>query len=268
MDFLDNSALLITGCVFPDNKQRFLVLTDHKERYRQYIDSIKFYILNSDFKNIIFCDNSKCMYDKTSKLYELAEKNGKKFEWISFEGDSQKVVTVGKGYGEGEIIEYAINNSILLKTVASFAKVTGRLKISNIRKITQNVQCKKNYFNLDIYRAKGIDTRFYVCDIEFYNKYLMHAYKEASELKKDRVLEDVFYLILIANKKWKNLPDYPLFLGVSGGNGRDYTNESKIKLFVFSLLCRIGLFNSIFKLYRATIFRAIKKLQHICKTKH
>lgn len=52
----------------------------------------------------------------------------------------------GKGYGEGEIIEYGLKYSELLRGAAYFCKLTGRLKVENINRFTKLAKMDKSYF--------------------------------------------------------------------------------------------------------------------------
>lgn len=175
-----------------------------------------------------FCDNSAYIYDSVQDLIDNAEKQNKSFEWISFQGNSEKIVEHGKGYGEGEIIAYALSHSESVKNAKSIAKVTGRLKIDNIGKVVSGVKTGLNYFNRDICRGHGIDTRFYLCDKNYYCQHLLDLYTQTCELPgKELVLEDLFYRVLKKVKNYRPLLAFPAFKGISGGNGRDYSKISK-----------------------------------------
>lgn len=254
-------VLLITGCIKPDINQRFLLLSDINERYKQYIDSAEYYILNSPFKKIVYCDNSNVQYDINSGLKEKAQKLNKEFQWIQFQGNNKKVVIHGKGYGEGEIIDYALSHCTIIKNCSSFAKVTGRLCIKNIKQIMKQVSAERSYFNLDIYRAKGIDTRFYICQKDFYIKHLRYLYMSATEQEKDNTIEDVFYKALRKIHGWSALPLYPRFSGKSGGNGRNYDNEPELKLKFFDIMCKMKCFNLLYGFYKRTLFRVVYKIK-------
>lgn len=251
-------CLIISGCIAPVS-QKYLVLTDKDLRLKQYLNSIEYYIKKSPFKNIIFCDNSNYAYNDKYLLYEQAHKMGKKFEWISFQGNNQAVLKYGKGYGEGEIIEYVLKNSMLIKSCNWFAKITGRLLIKNINPIIENINLNsdKIFMNVDIYRKKGMDTRFYVINKYTYQKYYQNLYKTINDnLNPPIALEDVFYLQSHRNNNiLHNLPLYPRFVGKSGGNGRDYTKESKNRMFIFDILCKCKLFNKIIPFYRKISYR-------------
>lgn len=245
----DEVVLIISGCIRPNLKQRFLVLKDEEERLQQYVASIRFYITASPFSKILFCDNSNYQYPQVDELMKLAQEGGKTFEWLTFQGDAEKILVHGKGYGEGEIIRYALEHSKLAANARAFAKVTGRLTISNIFKVVKHTRSNMNYFNRDIYRGHSKDTRFYLCDIDFYKKNLMDAYLETCEIPgKECAIEDIFYTRLRSEKSCRNLMAFPSFQGCSGGNGKDYSKMPKARILLYSVLCRINIFDSYYLL--------------------
>ena len=204
-----------------------------------------FYIEFSPFTKIVFCDNGAYSYRNQGELIEYAKSKDKIFEWISFQGDVDKTKERGKGYGEGEIIQYALENSTVAQKAISIAKVTGRLKIENISETVKKVKRQKNYFNRDIYRGHGIDTRFFLCDKEFYCANLMRLYIQVREDNSfTNAIEDIYYRTLIkSRRKIRTLKAYPAFKGISGGNGRNYSDISNVTIKLYSLLCRVRIFN-------------------------
>ena len=240
----EDFCLLITGCINPTSNQKYLILTDPEERLRQYVDSILYYFEASPFSKIVFCENSNYKTDKRSELLSIAQRYNIRFEWISFEGDKNLVEKYQKGAGEDEIIDHALADSKILKDTKSFVKVTGRLKLLNIGKLLKDVSLGKNYFLRDVYRPHmhGVDTRFYVCDISYYNSKLRNCYKCGKVNK--LVLEDLYYMIL--NGDYCVLNSFFRIEGVSGGNGRDYSKEPYILLKFFDVLCYLKIFNKFF----------------------
>ena len=107
------AVLLITSSIVPQEK-RFLILKEPKQRLSQYLDSLRFYIVHTNLNNIVLCDNSGFNFP-VDEMTALAKEYGKKLEIIQFVGDKKKIIENGKGYGEGEIIEYALHHSLLLK---------------------------------------------------------------------------------------------------------------------------------------------------------
>lgn len=241
-------SLLITGCISPIRIQKNLYLKDINERESQYIDSIKYYICNTEIKQIVFCENSNFKSNHIEELYILAKQHNKIFEWIAFEGNALKVQENGKGYGEGEIIKYALENSKILNKTEYFFKVTGRLKVINIDTIYKKISTY-SAFNFDIYRSKAFDTRFYFVDKKFYIKYLEDLYLFVTENENHVVaLEDIFYEKL-SNQRTKCLPRYPRIEGISGGNGIDYCKTSNRSFCFYNILCFLRVFNIFYPLY-------------------
>ena len=76
---------------------------------------------------MVFCNNSgKDISD------ELNENSGR-IEFLSFYGNDYEK-SLGKGYGEARIIEYALQNSSFIKNAKTIIKITGKLKVLNIQK--------------------------------------------------------------------------------------------------------------------------------------
>lgn len=215
-------VLLITGCINPDQNVPVLTIKDSHVRLKQYIESIEYYIACSPFENIVFCDNS-CAPEITG-LADLANKYNKRFEWLSFQGDRNRVVTQGKGYGEGEIINYAIQNSLLMRRSRYMCKITGRLIIKNIGALTKFIDETQIYFqpNKTDDGRKYINTRIYMMPIKIYLQYFKDAYIKVDD-RKGVYLENTFGMMVSSNNlKYKRFVMYPDYIGVSGSTGSNY----------------------------------------------
>lgn len=238
----ENVVLIITGCINPNTNQRYLVLKDVNARLRQYVDCILFFLNSSPFKLIVFCDNSGYRYSHKDQIFDTAISCGKKFEWLSFKGNSDLVVKYStKGIGEDEIMNYVFSNSSLITTAKTFVKITGRLVVNNVSELLAQAQYKKNYFYRNIYTDNffEIDTRFYVMDIDFYKKNVRNCYSRIKDY--DMSMELVYSKLIKHN--YSLLPKYPRITGCSGGVGTDYGKESILKLLIFDALCVMKLFN-------------------------
>ena len=130
-------AILLTGCINP-NGMSFTQLTDVDERKEQYIIAIKYYLKETNCQ-VVFCENSNT--DLSPIFQNNCNKN--RLEIITFDGNKDK--QKGKGYGEAEIIEYAIQNSSVLINSDTIIKITGRLIINNIPSIVKSIKDKKNF---------------------------------------------------------------------------------------------------------------------------
>ena len=132
----NNIAILLTGTITP-NGMGNTVLQDPTLREKQYIDAIEYYLNGTDLK-IVFCENSeKNIFHKIN-----SEKKTTQLECITFDGNNYDK-NRGKGYGEAAIIKYALENSEFLNSADYLFKITGRVKIKNIKKLI-----KKRYTDI------------------------------------------------------------------------------------------------------------------------
>ncbi len=217
MDLTKDTCLVITGCVSPNANVPYLALKDKDKRRRQYIDSIEYYIKESEFEKIIFCDNSGA--EAEEGLFELASVYSKKFEWLYYVGDSDNTMKYGKGFSEGEIVRYVLDNSKLMASCSKFIKITGRLKVVNINSFKKLSRKNRSYFEL---RGSILDSRCYLARKEDYNRYLLEAYKEVDD-NKGRYLEIVYNeIVKSTDKVFYPLPFALNIVGESGSSGAKY----------------------------------------------
>jgi len=226
-------VLLLTGAIdirnfnIPSTK-----ITDCKERLDQYLDSIDYALTHyQSISDLVFCENTNFNFDY-SYLHEKAVQYGKKLEILSFKGDYIRIQQNGKGYGEGEIIAYALNNSKLLSKSESFFKLTGRLVVKNMDQIITSSPLSSYfiYHPKNIYKVSKdhIETFFYKSEKKLYLNLLMNAYKEVDELR-FQYLEHIFYerLYPIKLKSFKLRPEIS---GLSGTAGDNYGSGNKNKM--------------------------------------
>ena len=218
----DNYILLITGCASPNPNVPHLKVKERAEREKQYYESIKYYITSTPIKNIIYCDNS--LAQKSYEIARLAKKNNKEFEWLAFEGNQKKVIEQGKGYGEGEIIYYAITHSRIIKEDSYLIKVTGRLIVKNLSFILKFTNPRQIYFH-PIKTVDGriyINTRLYMMPVVIYRSYFVDAYKQVDD-RNLFFLEHAFGSAVKDNSiKFNCFITAPIYEGISGSKGNVY----------------------------------------------
>jgi hypothetical protein len=217
---IDLPPILLTSSVFVSAPFTKLVNTD--DRLQLTIKSIKMWLVVSHKIKIVICDGSGYDFnDIVSRDFPNAC-----IECLSFENDRHLVSIYGKGYGEGEIIKYAIEHSLILKEEKSFAKCTAKLWLNNyfdyLKKWNGYLLCDCNFINLkDLrnIRIDSVDTRFYIVDKEFYIDALMNAYKNVRD--GDGYYLEHAYMDAVLDKKIKNfISTVPLNMsGVSGSSG-------------------------------------------------
>lgn len=219
------SVLIITSTV--NVNSCLTVLIDPEVRLKQYIDSVLFYLQSKRINKIIMCDNSLFDYSQIKVINDQAVLSGKKIEFLNFEGDLNKIQEFGKGYGEGEILQYVFKNSILIREDEyCFLKVTGRLKLSNVDSILNYFQPEENYFQpaiLNLFaKSFKVDTRFYQLSKATFISFFMDSYKLVND-KNGFFLEHVYFKKLNEKKvKYKPFNQLPFFIGISGSTGITY----------------------------------------------
>ncbi|MCK9156260.1 MAG: hypothetical protein M0P12_09120 [Paludibacteraceae bacterium] len=119
-------VLLLTACISPKGMS-YTVLQDPVQRKNQYESMIDYYLETTSYK-IVFCNNSG------DDINEWGKKNPKRLEVLSFAGNEYDK-SLGKGYGELNIIRYAFEHSDFIKKCVFVIKITGRLKVQNLQKL-------------------------------------------------------------------------------------------------------------------------------------
>lgn len=240
--------LLLTGCITP-NGMTMTVLSNQEERKKQYINAIRFYLSNTNYQ-IVFSENSGT--DISHFFYDAIESG--KMEYLTFQGNKNK--ERGKGYGECEIIEYAIKHSRLIQSSKDqrIIKITGRLIVQNISSITKCHQLlfsKRTVFCAINSDLSFPDSRFIIAPISFYIIFL-HS-KEKINDSKGYYFEHALCDTL---KKEKAFPYSPFLLlpkikGISGSTGETYTPKTiSISFTIKYAKYAISLLRRFKKLYR------------------
>lgn len=232
--------LIITGCIEVNGGVPYVTINETNERLEAYNETIRWAIMDTAFDKIVFCENSNYSLDKRY-INELLKTTKKEFEYLTFKGNVLEVIKHGKGYGEGEIISYALNNSVLLQGQEYFYKLTGRLTISNVSSLVRNNG--KNLFMVKK-TINEVDTRFYGIKKKDFTDYLLNSYKKVFD-ESEYFLERVYYDDLKNNKiKYRSFYKRPLFNGVSGSTGRIYADKRKKNEFINDYLYFTNVANS------------------------
>ena len=217
---------IMTGTISPGAIST-LLLREVEERLNQYADSLEYLIKSKAFTKIIFCENSNYGVEKLNILRETAKNEGVFLELLSFQGDSRQVGLHGKGYGEGEIMDYIFDHSRLIKEENFFVKITGRMKIDNIKNIVSCLKTDRIYFNVPNNTRRDIyDTRLYAMGTEIYCNHFRKEYVNVWD-DKGIYLEHIYAAVVRDMKlKVRNFPRYPRIRGVSGSTGIIYEYTS------------------------------------------
>ena len=239
------TVILLTGCINP-NGMPFTHLNDVSERQKQYVDAIHYYISNTDCE-IVFCENSN------TDISPLFENKQERLEILTFSGNQNK--QRGKGYGEAEIIDYALQHSSFIQDNCIIIKITGRLIINNIRQII-NSQTSKHDFVTCLFHSdlKFADSRIFCGTVPFYKEFLIN--KEKMNDGKGVFFEHVLAsAVLESSFRFIPFVQEPLITGISGTTGESYqeTTPNKKK----TVLYKAYSWMQLMQVYKASTHRKL-----------
>ena len=224
--------LLLTSSIIAHDNGVKLKNTD--ARLEHTVEGIAHWLKLDPSLSIVICDGSD--YDLQNQLTK--EFPNTLIECLHFENDQELVRAFGRGYGEGEIIRYALQNSKLINESGNFMKCSSKLWVEKFRACSAywngEFLCKGVFSNVFTILKKTkfdyIDTRFYFCSKSFYEKYLLEVHRSINA-EAGRSLEECFHeAICTARMEKFLLPVAPVIQGVGGGTGAYYRNPLKRKL--------------------------------------
>lgn len=231
-------TLVVTSALNPVTDAPKVSVVEPQVRLSQLCCSLLSWAKESAIQKVVLCDNSSPEYD-FRYFQQIFEDSNKSFEVLSFQGDRSKVAAKGKGYGEGEIMRYALEHSQLLVQSQSFYKVTGRVYISNFSRLHQMHRRQRRVFDNPIpalrryakryaislqddsrHKIGRVNTVFYKCNKQFFLDRLLTR----NDLVNDRdrfTLEHAYFEPLI-RYGFSTFETRPSIVGVSGTTGRFY----------------------------------------------
>jgi hypothetical protein len=214
--------LLLTSSLIPTDLSGNL--NDPSMRMMHTIESISEWLRIDPHIQIVICDGSGFDFSETVKV-NFPDAN---IECIFFNNDIEQIKRHGKGYGEGEIIRYAIEHSRLMNESEVFIKCTAKLWVANFNQCllqwNQQFICGAYFANVFSYKKtvlQFIDTRFYITRKDFYLQHFSTVHIQLGNTGQS--IEDAF-LDVIQNKKIKHIlfRAPPVICGVGGGSGKYY----------------------------------------------
>ncbi|MDA1184525.1 MAG: hypothetical protein O2930_07775 [Acidobacteria bacterium] len=161
-----------------------LVVRDEGTRIQQYMCALVAWGGTRRVRRIIFGENSHTRFD-FSRIVGYLEAAGKEVELLIFDGNEGSP-RFGKGFGEGEILERVYRHSKLLRQTDAFYKVTGRLFVRNFDAVSDATQSQHAFRRK--YGKPGnpskIDTTFFKCGLDLFERRLLDAYREIDDAKR------------------------------------------------------------------------------------
>lgn len=209
-----------------------VVLKDPGERLKFTLESIDHWLKLSPKIRLVICDGSNYDFTDVLKNHHPLEMASPRIECLHFMNDASLVSTYGKGYGEGEIIRYALENSVMLKNEESFCKCTGKLWVKNffdcLSEWNGRFLCQAYFSHVFSFKKTQwayVDTRFYIANKALYEQYFSRVHLQVSG-KHHLSIEDIFKKTLIDHQLTGSLfRCHPLVTGVGGASGKYYKDN-------------------------------------------
>lgn len=203
-------------------------LQDSGQRTAYALESIQRWRQLAPENPLVLCDGSDFDFSPIVKTLD----NNNSIECLRFQNNIARVQSQGRGYGEGEIVRFAVKNSSFINARGYFAKCTSKLWIDNF------AQCVSKWNNAMLVKGvfsnafspilptqfSYIDTRFYVTEVGNYTSHFLLAH-ESIDASTGHGLEECFrdiFLSIGCPPRLMGVP--PVICGVGGGTGQYYKN--------------------------------------------
>lgn len=211
-----------------------VALSNTDERIRLTLASIEQWLKITQPLRMVICDGSNFDFSIiVAKRFPKAE-----IECLHFDNNQNLVKLHGRGYGEGEIVRYALAHSKFIAKAECFAKCSSKLWVENFIECLSTwngrLLCKGVFMDVFSFCKKTkfsyIDTRFYIASSKTYKKYFEDAHLQINK-NLGRGLEECFLDVFLRNNLVNSLFVIPpVICGVGGGTGVYYKNSLKRKL--------------------------------------
>ena len=208
-------------------------LKDPQIRLRQYSSAIIYFIEKSDFKDIVFVENSN--YEFETYPYEyLARLYGKRFEFLRRVNPQTEALSYkGKSFGEADLIDFAMKNSKLILDHDVIYKITGRCTLLNDASILYSISSENEFLVSN--RRKWLYTYFFKIKKEDYFS-LFSPLRDEMDDSTQHNIERLWYKAVQDNHiKYTSFYKMPRVHGVYGNsNGKTY-DKSKLDYLIQDL---------------------------------
>lgn len=196
-------------------------LNNIEERKKQYVNAIRHYLTTTNYP-VVFTENSDT--DISPLFHDYIQ--SKRLEYLTFPGNHNK--EKGKGYGECEIIQYALSHSRIISAYKDLriVKITGRLIVKNLHQVIcihQLFSSQKTTFCMINSDFSFPDSRIIIAHRSFYESFL--GYKEKIDDSRGYFFEHALCDIIKENQQFPFSPFFiqPQIIGMSGSTGKQYS---------------------------------------------
>lgn len=215
--------LLLTGTIQP-NSLDVLAVKDPETRKQHYLDAISYYLEYTPYK-IIFSENSGT---SLAEYFPVSDR----LEFLTFQSPTISP-DKGKGWKELEIIDFTLKNSRLIEDRSLIVKITGRLKVLNIKKLAGPAKdmmlSNDGFVYCNIYQRLKMDSRCFLFTREFW-PYLQ---EKGKSINLGFSFEKALWQAVVEFKTngkgiYKQFSQPLRIKGISGGFGIPYKNGDLI----------------------------------------
>jgi hypothetical protein len=220
-------TVLITTANKPPAGMPLLQMTDPVTRTIAAKAALYFWIAQG-VEQIVLADATETNLLSAQEEEEI-DKTETRVEQISYKQPSAEVIRKGKGYAEGKLIEYAINNSELLAREEYFFKCTGKVYVRNFPKIVEGIRANRlsslfwKYLGDGAAEHAWADCRFYYTSKNFARNCLIPAYLASD----DREAACEYYVQEALSRNMRvGRVTRPFLTGYCGGSGEPYFDLS------------------------------------------
>ena len=218
-----SSLVLITTALHPPDGIFCLAMNDIAKR-RITSKGAVFFWSALGIKKIVVADATGQVFLDRSEV-RMLNQIGVEIEQIHYVQNHDLVIERGKGYGEGALIKFALENSRLLKGEVSFFKCTGKVYCRNFIDIFELID--KNNINNIFWRyilEEAMDTRFFYVSKEFCREFLLPVYENINDRK--HVTAEISILKMASETLVKGTLTRPLLSGFSGSANEPHLEVS------------------------------------------
>lgn len=241
-----DTILFLTACVHPNGMVE-TVLQDEDVRLRQYLDAIKYYLYYTELP-ILVVENTNT--DLSPFFKEDIAKG--RLEILTFQGnDFDK--SLGKGYGEGLILNYAFKHSTLIANAQNIIKVSGRHRVVNLMSVVRLSEIFLGGFNKDFVVCE-VDSKksfarsdMFIASKAFYERWFLAKSLEVNDSRRVWFEHKLYESISFAYKSGFHVLFPPLCVSQEGQSGTSGAEMKRPRLrrhihfFVLMLLYKSGI---------------------------
>jgi len=231
-------VLLLTASV-NIREMVYTALKDANIREQHYLEAISHYYTLTDIPILVVENTGHDFSDKLPS--DIADSD--RMEFISYSGNDFPREK-GKGYGELELMNYAMQHSKLIREDTLIIKVTGRYRVLNIKDFVNSARdlnyqtCQASYFKGQRKAFSGIFT----VTRPFIRDYFMKNHDQINDTKGvyfEHVLADTFLDYLADGFDYSLLPSYPRIAGISGTDNLPHKTNNYIYWFRRNLIYKV-----------------------------